>query len=298
MTALRVALLQMAAQGSDQRANRAIAEAWCRRAAAEGADIALFPEMWNIGYTWFDDTEPGAHERWESGAVTADGEFVAHFRALARELHLAIAVTYLERWAGRPRNTLSLIDRHGETVLTYAKVHTCDFSHEAALTPGDAFHVVGLDTAAGMVRVGAMICFDREFPESARVLMLQGAELILVPNACELEQNRLAQFRARAYENMTAMAMTNYPAPQQNGHSVAMDGMAFRPHGGGSRDMMVAEAGEGEELLLATFDLDALRAYRRAETCGDAYRKPYAYDPLIAPGVSQPFVREDSRRSG
>ncbi len=51
-----------------------------------------------------------------------------------------------------------------------------------------------------------MICFDREFPESARILMLKGAELILVPNACPMEINRLSQLRGRAFENMIAVA--------------------------------------------------------------------------------------------
>ena len=69
--------------------------------------------------------------------------------------------------------------------------------------------------------IGAMICYDREFPESARILMLKGAEIILTPNACDLEANRLGQFRARAYENMVGVAMANYAAPWQNGHSVA-----------------------------------------------------------------------------
>ena len=81
-------------------------------------------------------------------------------------------------------------------------MHTCDFGAERALTPGDGFYVTELDTACGLVRVGAMICYDREFPESARILMLKGAELILTPSACPMEINRLSQLRARAYENM------------------------------------------------------------------------------------------------
>ena len=72
-----------------------------------------------------------------------------------------------------------------------------------------------------------MICYDREFPESARILMLVGAELILVPNACNLEQNRLGQFKARAFENMVGLAMANYAAPRCNGHSMAVSPIAF-----------------------------------------------------------------------
>ncbi|MFO7919007.1 MAG: carbon-nitrogen hydrolase family protein [Anaerolineae bacterium] len=180
--------------------------------------------------------------------------------------------------------------------MTYAKVHTCDWDKEALLTPGDAFHVCSLDTRRGAVQVGAMICFDREFPESARILMLKGAELILTPNACRLEANRLGQFRARAYENMLGLAMTNYAAPQENGHSVAFDGIAFDEEGE-SRDTCLVEAGEEEGVYIATFDLEAIRAYRQREVWGNAYRKPGRYEDLVAPHVAPPFVREDARRN-
>ncbi len=202
MSDLRVALLQMAPAGADQQANAEKAARFCRQARAMGADIALFPEMWNIGYEGYADERDGgpggdlwrapglwaegetslweatreARERWQAQATPRDGAWVGGFRALARELEMAIGVTYLEQWPGAPRNTVSLIDRHGEESLTYAKVHTCDFGlNEAALTPGDGFPVAALDTALGPVRVGAMICFDREFPESARLLALDGA---------------------------------------------------------------------------------------------------------------------------
>jgi len=71
------------------------------------------------------------------------------------------------------------------------------------------------------VQVGAMIRYDREFPESARILMLKGAELILVPNTCPMEINRLSQLRSKAFENMLAIATRNYPAavPDCNGAS-------------------------------------------------------------------------------
>ena len=102
---------------------------------------------------------------------------------------------------------------------------------EAVIESGEEFYVSTLDTAQGEVEVGAMICFDREFPESARLLMLKGAELILTPNACELEINRLSQYRARSFENMAALAMANYPHPQFNGNSIAFDGIAFDQDG-------------------------------------------------------------------
>jgi N-carbamoylputrescine amidase len=289
-----IALLQMTSHGTDQAANLAKGEDFCRRAKALDADLALFPEMWNIGYTFFDPHEAGAQERWAAQAIGIESDFVTHFRRLARELDLAIALTYLERRPGSPRNSLSLIDRHGEILFTYAKIHTCDFDKEAALTPGDDFYVATLDTRSGPIQIGAMICYDREFPESARILMLKGAEVILTPNACELELNRLSQYRARAYENMTALAMTNYAAPQENGHSIAFDGVAFDDHG--SRDMTVIEADGREDVFIAPIDRDRLRAYRAAEAWGNAYRKPSRYALLTSTEVHAPFIRSDARR--
>lgn len=313
---ITLALLQMAACGNDQAANLAKGEGFCRRARSMGADIALFPEMWNIGYTsfapetdsieddiwkapalWSPASKPiaspdleQARIRWQARAITRDAPFVQHFQGLARELRMAIALTYLEQWPIAPRNSVSLIDRHGELLMTYAKVHTCDFSAmEAACTPGEDFSVCTLETEQGSLQIGAMICYDREFPESARILMLKGAEIILVPNACEMEANRLGQLRARAYENMLGVALTNYAAPDANGHSVAYDPIAFDEHG--SRNTLVIEAGESEGIYLATFDLDVIRAYRERETWGNAFRRPQRYGLLTSLAVEPPFVR-------
>ncbi len=285
----------MASFHFDQDANLAKGEAFCRRARELDADLALFPEMWNVGYTFCDPAQPTTREQWRAQAIGADARFVTHFRALARELNLAIALTYLERWNGAPRDTVALIDRRGEIALTYAKVHTCDFDKEAELTPGDDFYVCDLDTAKGEVKIGAMICFDREFPEPARILMLKGAEIILIPNACDLEDNRLGQLRARAFENMLGVATANYAAPQENGHSAAYDGIAFQ-RDESSRDTRLVEADEREGVRVAEFDLDALRAYRAHEVWGDAFRKPRAYGLLTATQVHAPFVRAAARR--
>lgn len=314
-TQLTVALLQLAPAGNDLSANLAKGIDACRKARSFGADIALFPELWSVGYEpaitldpktpdlyrspelWERETPdelPEPEEIWGDLAVATDSEFVGRFQSLATELEMAIALTLLQRWTGLPRDALLLIDRHGRIALEYAKVHTCAFSPtEDALTPGDGFPVTTLDTAVGQVQVGAMICYDRIFPESGRALMLAGAELILVPNASSLEQYKLAQLRARADENMVAIALANYPGSGQ-GHSIAFDGM---PYGdGGPRDMLVVEAGEAAGIYPASFDLDALRSYRRRETEGNAFRRPDTYAALTAPAVRDPFVRVD--RSG
>ncbi len=304
MASLKVALVQARSHGADPDFALREGERACREAAVRGADLVLFPELWQLGYAACPD-EPGERAAWLAHATTVDGRFVSRFRELARELGLAIVMTYLEDWPAAPRNSATLIDRYGDPVLTYAKVHTCDFGMEAAMTPGDGFRVADLDARAGSVRIGIMVCYDREFPESARALMLGGAELILTPNSCGLTTDRLGQFRARAFENMVGVAMANYATPEPlptddaghcNGHSVAFSGICWDREGN-PLDHKLVEAGEGEELLVATFDLDALRAYREYETWGDAYRKPACYQVLSDNAPLPVFARPDSRRT-
>ncbi len=274
----RIALLQLLPEGSPE-GQREKGMAACRKAKELGADVALFPEMWSDGYVL-----PQDKEALEAMAVEKDGDFVRSFGKLAAELQMAIGITFLEKHQPKPRNSLVLFDRRGEEVLHYAKVHTCDFDEEAVLSSGEGFSVAELDTGKGRVKVGAMICFDREFPESARILMLQGAEVILAPNACPMELNRLAALRTRAYENMLAVATCNYPAgqPDCNGHSTVFDGVAWLEDEPGVRDMCILEAPEGEGIYLAEIDMDQLRSYRASEVMGGKFRHPEKYGLLTA----------------
>jgi len=291
MSNFNVALMQLLPTGS-QAENLVKGLDYCRKANQMGAHIALFPEMWNNGYALTanrDDTE--------LSAIELTSEYINQFQKLARELDMAIAITFLEKHKPSPRNSLAIIDRFGKIILHYAKVHTCIFdSTESQLTAGDDFYCADLDTKNGAVKIGAMICYDREFPESARILMLKGAEIILVPNACPMEINRLAQLRARAYENMVGIATTNYPQGQLdcNGHSTAFDGIAYRPGESGSRDTLIIEAGEAEGIYLASFPMDELRDYRQREVHGNAYRRPGKYNLLVSVDKTEPFIRNDS----
>ena len=292
MKHLKIALLQIA-PGDTLDENLQKGMEACRKAAGMGADIALFPEMWSNGYRIYDRPS----EEWMAEAIPADGSFAEAFERLAGELGMAIGVTLLETCPGGPKNTMVLFDRHGKRVLTYSKVHTCDFDVERNLTPGEDFYVIPLDTACGTVQVGAMICFDREFPESARILMLKGAELILVPNACPMEINRLSQLRARAYENMLAVATCNYPeaVPDCNGGSSVFDGVAYLPDVPGSRDTCILQAGGEEGIYMAELDLTRLRAYREHEVHGNAFRHPGKYGLLTEKKIEAPFIRENYR---
>ena len=290
MSELKIAFLQLTPGGSLEN-NLNIGLDACRRARDLGAHIALFPEMWSNGY----DIYSRPPEVWKNDAIPADSPYADAFRELAGELSMAIGITLLESCPTGPRNTFILFDRRGKTALKYSKIHTCDFDVERNLTPGDSFFTAALDTHLGQVQVGAMICFDREYPESARILMLQGAELILVPNACPMEINRLSQLRSRAFENMTAIATCNYPStvPDCNGGSSLFDGIAWvesSPH-----DMQLFLAGGDPGIYIASLDIDRLREYRLTEPFGGTYRHPRKYSILLSEEIRSPFIREDYR---
>ena len=145
-------------------------QAACQKAKAMGADIALFPEMWSCGYYIPQDSN-----QLRALAITEQSDFVQGFSKTADKLNMAIGITFLEQNDPKPLNSMILFDRKGKKVLHYSKVHICAFDLEKVLSSGSDFYVNTLNTENGDLKVGAMICFDREFPESARILMLKGA---------------------------------------------------------------------------------------------------------------------------
>ena len=274
---IKIAMLQLLPEASIEQNLKKGLDA-CIEAKKLGADIALFPEMWSTGYKISLD-----QKELESQSINKNSNFILSFKKLAQELNLAIGITFLETNNPKPLNSVIFFDKKGNEVLHYSKVHTCDFDVEKVLSSGDDFYVADLDLGVTKVKIGTMICFDREFPESARVLMLKGAEIILAPNACPMEINRLSALRTRAYENMLAVCTCNYPAgqPDCNGHSTLFDGVAWLREEDGVRDMCVFEAPETEGIYLAEVDLDLLRNYRENEIMGWKYRKAKSYQILI-----------------
>ena len=288
---LKIALLQIMPAGSLQGNLEKGLDA-CVRAKKMGADIALFPEMWSCGYSIPEDIC-----ELKQLSISENSDFVCEFQNLAKNLKIAIGITFLETSEPLPKNTIMLFDCHGKLALKYSKVHTCDFGEEARLSAGDDFYVADIETGIGIVKIGSMICFDREFPESARILMVKGAEVVLAPNACPMEINRLAALRTRAYENMIAIATCNYPAghPDCNGHSSVFDGVAWLKDEEGSRDMCVLNAPGREGIYIGKIDMKMLREYRATEVMGNAYRHPGKYKIITECGIEEPFVRADYR---
>lgn len=290
---LVVSVVQKAREPYDREENTRRGLLCMEQAKALGADLVLFPECWITGYEFpdFDDNisigdieKTEAFQVWASSALEKDDLHLLAFREKAKELHMGVIVTGFARGLRRPRNTAWLIGRGGEILLTYHKVHTCDFASERMLESGEEFFVAEFDG----VKIGVMICYDREYPESARVLMLKGAEIILVPNDCSEMEHRVNVISTRAYENMTGIAMANPPG-MKKGRSCAFSPIIWDHDG--SRDNRLFIAGEEEGIFPAVFDLDAIREYRSHEMMGNTFRKVKAYGPLLEEKIEPPFIR-------
>lgn len=261
------------------------ARMYCEIAADEGADLAMLPEFWNMGDQIYDPSIPGAKEKWISLGITRQSFFFKEVQSLAKRLKIAIAIPYIEAYKKGVRDCVSLIDRNGKVLFTYAKIHTADFTIiEANCTPGNNFYVSELITKNDKIKIGAMICYDREFPESARILMLMGAEIIIVPNACTIDDRRIIQLRTRAFENSVGIAMVNYGKPQHNGNSLAID----------VDSSVIVHAPEEEGIFFADFDLEKIRKYRKITIWGGAFRRPHKYQKLIEKDVQELFKRKNA----
>ena len=171
--------------------------------------------------------------------------------------------------------------------MSYSKVHTCDFSDEKCLESGSEFKVCDFHG----IKLGIMICYDREYPESARILMLKGAEIILVPNDCASMSPRLNALSTRAYENMTGIAMANPPGDNA-GNSCAFSPICWDENGI-CTDNTLLMAGEKETgLFYADFDMESIRKYRETEMMGNTFRKVKAYSELLNSQILTPFIRK------
>ena len=273
----RIALAQVNSLPLSPERNLARVRELAADSAAMEADLLLLPEAFLTGY------EFPLHP---TSVLSPDSPVFAELAEIARENHLAIVATAFVAGEKTPRNSALVFDKQGQLVLRYDKVHTCDFSEEANLESGEAFYSAEVDG----VRLGVMICYDREYPESARLLMLQGAEIILVPNDCGQMPARLRALATRAYENMVGVAMANPPGPGK-GCSCAYSPIVW-DRDENDLDPTICLAGELESgLFLADFDLDLLRAYREREMMGNTFRKVSAYTALLDGTVDPPFFR-------
>ena len=271
---MKLALWQTAGHPADVAANLSALEDTARVAAAAGAELLLCPECWLCGYNI-----GAAVTRL---AETADGASAQRIAAIARRHRLAIAYGYAERDSAGARsdsapifNSVQVIGPDGARIAHYRKTHLFGPAERAAFRPGTCF--AAPFELAGF-RCGLLICYDIEFPETARSLALSGADLVLVPTALSDEYGAVPGLMvpARAVENQVFVAYCNH-AGSENGMRFLGRSCLIGPDG-----QAVVAAGNGEALLLGELSHAALQAAARSYPYR-ADRRPELYTPLQSP---------------
>lgn len=180
----------------NKEANFKKLEKFTRQAAAQGARLVVAPEGFLEGYVGNEHRSPGlTREKYESAGEEIDGPLMTRVSRLARELSIYLSVGYAERRGDRMFNSVVIFSPDGSVSGHYSKSHTAD--DEPFNTKGTEFPV--FPTPLG--RLGTLICFDRQLPETARTLALRGAQLILVPAWGGYGEMNDIMMRVRAYEN-------------------------------------------------------------------------------------------------
>ena len=273
-----VAAAQMSC-GWDEAANLDKAEHLVRGAAAKGAQIVLLPEMFATHFFAFNDWKP---EYFALARPLAGNPILERMAHLARELGVVLPVNVFERANNAYYNTIAVIDADGRQLGIYRKSHIPagpPGSFEKIYTsPGDtgfrAWH-----TAHGSIGVG--ICWDQWFPESARIMALKGAEILFYPTGigsdCHGHWQRTMQGHAAA--NLTPLVAANRVGSETG--DLGTTQFWGRSFIAGPTGEIVAEAGgEDEAVILAGFDLEAIREMR-ANWGIFRDRRPDLYSPLL-----------------
>jgi N-carbamoylputrescine amidase len=279
-----VAVVQMAmSESTAENVERAIG--FVRDGAARGADLVLLPELFENLY-WCQVQR----EAYFAGAHPVDAHpFLPRFRDLARELRVVLPVSFFERAGQAYYNSLAMIDRTGEILGVYRKSHIPDgpgYMEKYYFNPGDT-GFTPFTTSAGVI--GAAVCWDQWYPEVARALVLQGAEVLLYPTAIGSEPEEAGAIdtstlwrRAmigHAVSNSSYIAAANRVGTERvDGHEQTYYGTSFIADYQGE---VLAEANRTEEtVVVATLDLEKARSFR----AGMGFfrdRRPDLYAPLV-----------------
>ncbi|MGB2396314.1 MAG: N-carbamoylputrescine amidase [Pseudomonadales bacterium] len=259
-----VAATQMACSGNFED-NLSAAEMMVRRAAKAGANIILLQELFTSPYFCKDQAEC----YFDLAEPVEDSVVIARMRGLAQALGVVLPVSFFEVERNVYYNALVVIDADGEIVSHYRKSHIPDgpgYQEKFYFAPGDTGFVIS-ETQFGTLGVG--ICWDQWFPEVARALVLQGAEMLLYPTAIGSEPVSGLDSRAHwrrtmqghAAANMVPLIASNRIG-EERGETCTLSfyGSSFIADPTG--DILIQADDVQEALLIQTFDLDAIRKQR------------------------------------
>jgi N-carbamoylputrescine amidase len=283
MSKVCVAATQMACSW-DTEANLARAEELVREAAGQGANVVLLQELFATPYFCPDQKQ----EHFALARPAEDNATIARFAALAAELEVVLPVSFFERANNAYFNSLAMVDADGSVLGLYRKSHIPQgpgYEEKFYFSPGDT-GFRAWDTRYGTI--GAGICWDQWFPECARAMALQGADILLYPTAIGSEPNhpdmdskdhwqRVMQGHAAA--NMVVLAASNRIGVEENeSATMTFYGSSFIAGPTGEK---AAEANRTDQsVIAASFDLNEVRAMRAAWGLFRD-RRPELYDPLL-----------------
>jgi N-carbamoylputrescine amidase len=289
-----VAAVQMSC-GWDREANLARAEQLVRAAAAQGARVIVIPELFETPYFCIeqDARHLALAQPLEENAA------VRHFRAVARELGVVLPISFFERDGLAYFNSVAIVDADGAILGVYRKAHIPNgpgYQEKTYFSPGDTGFKVWSTRYA---RLGVGICWDQWFPETARILALLGAELLLFPTAIGSEPPPAVALNSRehwqrtqqghaAANLMPLIAANRYGLERSlqdpQGLFIRFYGSSFIADATGGK---VAEAPEeGDAVLVAAFDLAQLAA-QRDNWYVFRDRRPDLYGPLLHLGAAE-----------
>ena len=272
MRKVKTAAVQMRCEKQVQD-NIAHAEELVRKAAAEGAQIILLPELFERPYF----CQERRYEYYQYAKPVMENEAVCRFRQVARELSVVLPVSFYERDRNLLFNSVAVLDADGSILGIYRKTHIPDdhyYQEKFYFTPGDTGFRV-FETRYGTIGVG--ICWDQWFPETARFMAVKGAELLYYPTAIGSEPilsvdsmphwRRVMQGHAAA--NLMPVIAANRigtetvePCPENGNQKSALRfyGSSFITDGTG--EIAVSMDRDSEGVIASEFDLDELMEER------------------------------------
>lgn len=279
-----VAVTQMACDW-DRAGNIDRAEQMVREAAGQGAHIVLLQELFETPYFCIEQNP----KHLELASEMEANDAIRHFSALAKELEVVLPISWFEKSGTVFFNSVAIIDADGTVMGVYRKTHLPNdvgYQEKQYFSPGDTGFKVW-HTRYGALGVG--ICWDQWFPEAARCMALQGAELLLYPTAIgsELEMDYDSAnhwqtvMRGHAAANLMPVLASNRIGREQNTsgtEELDFYGSSFITDYTGQ--IVQAANREDQSVLLHQFDLDELQFYRN-RWCLFRDRRPEHYGLLM-----------------
>ena len=263
---MRIAIFQGAARLLDPAANLARLDELAAICALERAELLIAPELFLTGYNLGADAK--------SVAEPVDGPSARKAAAIASRHQVALAYGYPEASESGIFNAAMVIGKDGGVLANYRKAHLFGELERRCFTAGADV----VTARIGPLTIGLAICYDIEFPEFIRALVLKGADLLVVPTCLTPPYWEIPTtiVRARAYENQVFVAYANHIGRERDLDYIGLSGIV----GPDGRD--IARAGQSNEtLLFADIDPGGYAASRAANTYLRD-RRPELYGSILA----------------